>query len=68
MSRADTLEALLSSTVKFAELAEREPKTLEGVIQNLRRPTGAQEVDQMHAALVDLLTGVRSVLGEEATC
>lgn len=65
MMPAVKLEQVLVSTVRFVELAAGEPKTLESVIANLRRPTHAQEVDQMHAALADLLAGVRDLLGGE---
>lgn len=62
MSRGEALEGLLRETLRFSEHAARDRKVLEGVIQNLRRPTNAQEVDALHASLADLLTGVAGVL------
>ena len=62
MKRADAIERLLSETVRFCEAAAAEPRTLQLVIGDLRRPTNAQEVDAMRLALADLLAGMSGLL------
>lgn len=66
MSRGAAIAELLASTRRFVEHAARAPKVLETAISQLRRSTGAQEVDALHSSLADLLAGIAGMLGEES--